>query len=517
MHVNKLPSLLSSHSKFPGLVAVLRNDLYRSCKINNTQGNCDSAYCMLQTRSCHLSEPHPRDKPLLPFEGISNLNNKQYSRFSASTIMRPHTKCFSFNDYNVIGFDLDGTILRYNLDRAVPMEYEFLCRYLVEQKGYSEKLLEKPNHWDFLQKGLFLDAERGNLLKLNCDGCILKACHGTHCMTDEEINETYGKCRQWSVTTQLINDPLCAWNGPLSEKVRGLLDYFDIGVSLVFARAIDEIDAARDTNSKLEQPSYHVWSDILEALVNIYSRDHFTNGKSGYFERIKSDPDSYLLKTSPSVVNLLKELKAANKKTFLLTGSHIDFADFTATYALGKDWKDLFDVVVCFARKPGFFLNNREFHHINGFEEGDPIAFDGKLELNKVYSMGNWKQLQELFAQSLGKDVSELKSLYVGDNLIQDVYAPDALTGIDSLAISEEMLGESTLECPNCFKNITTSSYWNSYFYDEGIPTIWTHIIEKHSKMCVPTLDFAAGEPVDHQFTMNNEIGFYPAPPSLID
>ncbi|XP_055909718.1 5'-nucleotidase domain-containing protein 1 [Eupeodes corollae] len=430
--------------------------------------------------------------------------------------MRPHSKSFSFNDYDVIGFDLDGTILRYNLDEMVPLEYELLCQFLVEHKGYSKnlsRLLDKPDDIDFLQKGLFLDAERGNLLKLDNNGCILRANHGTRAMTDSEIVAVYGEERKWSVTTQFINEPLCAWNGPLAEKLRSLLDYFDISVSLVFANAIDEVDACKKSDHINEKASYNVWADILEGLIHIYTRENFSNGKSGYFEKLKSDPDRFLLKTSPVVIDWLRELKASNKKLFLLTGSHIDFANFTASYALGDNWRDLFDVVICFARKPGFFHGSREFHQIEGFQETDPIALDGELHLNKVYSMGNWKQLQKFFAQSIDIDVSKINSLYVGDNLIQDVYAPEALAGMDSVAISEEMLSESVTDSSNNFKNITASRYWNSYFYHDGMPTLWTHIITKHSKMCVPTLEHAATKPIDYKFMMSNEFGFYPSPP----
>lgn len=512
MHVNKLP-YLSVSSKLPWLkTAVLRNELYRSCTINNTRHKSDSARCLVRGRGCSSSSLSQFDCLL---NRIYNPNYRLFSRYSASTIMRPHSKGFSFNDYDVIGFDLDGTVLRYNLDEMVPLEYELLCKFLVEHKGYSKQLLRsldnQPNEKDFLQKGLFLDAERGNLLKLDNDGCILRANHGTKSMSDEEICNTYGDERRWSVTSQFINDPLCAWNGPLAEKMRSLLDYFDLSVSLVFAHAIDAIDSA--ITKQPNQP-YSVWPDILEALIHIYTRENFSNGKSGYFESLKSDPDRFILKTSPIVINWLRELKASKKKLFLLTGSHIDFANFTASYALGEDWKDLFDVVICFARKPGFFHGSRQFHRIEGFREMDPIDLEAKLRLNSVYSMGNWKQLQSLFAESIGVDPNMMRSLYVGDNLIQDVYAPEALAGMDSLAISEEMLAEdSETQRPDNYRDITASRYWNSYFAEDGVPTLWTHIIDKHSKMCVPTLEHAAAKPVDFQFTMNNEIGFYPASP----
>jgi len=52
-------------------------------------------------------------------------------------------------------------------------------------------------------------------------------------------------------------------------------------------------------------------------------------------------------------------LRHNGKFLYVITGSHIDFASHVASYAIGPDWKDLFDIVIFFARKPSFFVENR--------------------------------------------------------------------------------------------------------------------------------------------------------------
>ena len=52
-------------------------------------------------------------------------------------------------------------------------------------------------------------------------------------------------------------------------------------------------------------------------------------------------------------------LRNNGKFLYVITGSHIDFASHVASYAIGPDWKDLFDIVIFFARKPSFFVENR--------------------------------------------------------------------------------------------------------------------------------------------------------------
>ena len=101
------------------------------------------------------------------------------------------------------------------------------------------------------------------------------------------------------------------------------------------------------------------------------------------------------------------------KFLYVITGSHYDFASHVASYAIGEDWKDLFDIVIFFARKPSFFVEKRPFWRLNGpvevmfisweFSNNQPFlcdifysieveSFQGweDLETGECYSQGNW-------------------------------------------------------------------------------------------------------------------------------
>jgi hypothetical protein len=56
----------------------------------------------------------------------------------------------------------------------------------------------------------------------------------------------------------------------------------------------------------------------------------------------------------------------SGKFLYVITGSHYDFASHVASFAIGEDWKDLFDIVIFFARKPSFFVEKRPFWRLNG-------------------------------------------------------------------------------------------------------------------------------------------------------
>ncbi|KPP79543.1 hypothetical protein Z043_100870 [Scleropages formosus] len=82
---------------------------------------------------------------------------------------------FSLSECDVIGFDLDHTLCRYHLKETSRLIYESFARYLVEHKGYDKDLLTlSPATWDFCFKGLVVDLEDGNLIKLAQDGTVLR-------------------------------------------------------------------------------------------------------------------------------------------------------------------------------------------------------------------------------------------------------------------------------------------------------------------------------------------------------
>lgn len=425
---------------------------------------------------------------------------------------------FRLCDYDCIGFDLDNTICRYKLAQMVKLEYEVLAEYLVTQKGYNADYLMEPleGTLDFLQKGLVLDFHRGNILKLGSNGYISKGSHGTSFLTDTEIESIYGPDRKWDMSVAFCQDMLEAWNGPMSERIRTVTDYFDIPAAVVFGRIVDYLDA-REGN-KLE--SYNVWPDILDGLGYMFKRENFSSNEGGYFPALKKNPGMYINKCSSNVINWLKQIRDS-KIVFLLTGSHVDFASFTSTHALGENWRDLFDIVLCYARKPGFFTGARPFVKVDGLTEMDPVNVED-LEVGNIYSQGNWQDLYHFLSKKTG--LQHPKCLYVGDNLIQDIYVPSSYTKCDTVAVIEELGAEGMNSNDSYFHSdasVIVSSGWGSYFgTKETGNSFWSDVIKNHSKVCFPDLDVLAKLPLNFEFQMfsdseekSNYLGYYPGYP----
>lgn len=416
---------------------------------------------------------------------------------------------FSFAQYDCIGFDLDNTIVKYNIKNMIYHEYQTLADFLVN-KGYSKEFLLKPvdEGADFMQKGLLLDFERGNLLRVCPDGSVQIASHGTKFLTKQEIIDIYGENKRWEVTDEYCKDMLVAWNGTLADLIRSCQDYFDMPAALAFARIIDSIDLEKGERQK----KYTIWPDVLAGLMNMYSRENFASHESAYFAGLKDNPGKFIHKCDPKLLSWLKALKE-KKTTFLVTGSHIDFASLTAGYALGPDWREYFDIVICYSKKPGFFTMRRPFLRLEGIKETEPIEVKDMVP-GSVYTQGNFTDLKQFIA-AISK-VKDPKIVYAGDNLIQDVFTPNKHVKLDAIAIVEEMWAEG-VDYHESYE-ILRSISWGSYFHSNGEDTLWENIIRKHAKICVPSVDILASHPIDHKyasFNPNNKAscGYHPHDP----
>ncbi|KAF4025128.1 hypothetical protein G4228_017075 [Cervus hanglu yarkandensis] len=104
---------------------------------------------------------------------------------------------FSLAACDVVGFDLDHTLCRYNLPESARLIYNSFAQFLVKEKGYDKGLLMvTPEDWDFCCKGLALDLEDGNFIKLADNGTVLRASHGTKMLSPEALAEEFGR-KEW--------------------------------------------------------------------------------------------------------------------------------------------------------------------------------------------------------------------------------------------------------------------------------------------------------------------------------
>ncbi|XP_035534972.1 5'-nucleotidase domain-containing protein 1 [Morone saxatilis] len=176
--------------------------------------------------------------------------------------------------------------------------YESFARYLVEHKGYDKDLLNlTPATWDFCFKGLVVDLEDGNLVKLAEDGTVLRATHGTNDLSTEEIIKHYGPKREWKHFNSLNT------SFTRSAKYYFYDNYFDLPGALLCGRVVDMLHKrGNEVNSDF-------WKDMVAAIDHNYNTSAFKEDAGTYFPSVKREPGRYLQPCSDSVKAWLRSMK----------------------------------------------------------------------------------------------------------------------------------------------------------------------------------------------------------------
>ncbi|CAL8311662.1 unnamed protein product [Lota lota] len=447
---------------------------------------------------------------------------------------------FSLSDCDVIGFDLDHTLCRYHLKETSRLIYESFARYLVEHKGYDPDLLHlTPATWDFCFKGLVVDLEDGNLVKLAEDGTVLRATHGTKDLSAEEILRHYGPKREWKHFESL--------NTSFTRSAHYYFydNYFDLPGALLCGRVVDML------NKRGDEVSAEFWKDMVAAIDHNYNTSAFKEDAGTYFPSVKQDPGRYLQPCSEEVKAWLRSMKRAGKVLLLITSSHSDYCRLICEHILGKDYEELFDIIITNALKPGFFSlvpHQRPFRTlVNDVEESE-----GLLALDKPgwYSQGNWPHLHQLLKTMTGKP--EPKVVYFGDSMRSDMFPASSFGRWETVMVVEEMEGEGAqaqaqeqaqvqetkakFEDQGMKAPSDSSQQWGSYFVDvhksaggegeekeaqEEKLTWCCHSIHKYSTMAIPSVEHIAGLPLDYKFPRfspdkPSTTGYYPRPPDSL-
>ncbi|XP_072181404.1 5'-nucleotidase domain-containing protein 1-like [Diadema setosum] len=466
-------------------------------------------------------------------------------------------KTISLMDVDAVGVDLDHTLCKYKLDQTFTLIYKSLAESVVTRKGYSKELLEPfYKHRDFCTKGLVFDAKKGNFLKLSREGDILRASHGTEPMTAEEISKIYGSAAKWE-DFDFLKDTL-----KQSGSFRYFENYFDMPGCVVCARIVDIIDK----EAGKRQDEYNFLPDVMDSFVQVYQRENFADDKGGYFPTYKANPLEYIEPCGEAVRGWFIRLREAGKVTFLLTSSHVDYSESLLENILGKDWKDIFDICMMYARKPGYFTKDpseRPFFTIVDNKEGKEVT---TLESGGKYLQGNVQVFHSYLKKVTGKENPQVA--YFGDSVRSDIIPPSSVGWYPFLILEEleaegleewsprdetdapqtkrtKIRGPSTTE-----KEFITSGQWGSFFTDQtdmdlpeghahsnedvqdgpgqavdnshhSLNTLWGYFIQTYATTAIPQLDYIADMPLQHRFhtfadPAKPTAGFYPQPPQSL-
>ena len=342
-----------------------------------------------------------------------------------------------FHDVDVIGFDIDFTLLLYNKKNMTKLIYESLTKFLITHKNYPKKISYSENK-DFVDtfacKNIVLDYKRGNAIKLRKDKSIIKCYHGKKELTKNEIYKTYNK----GVFSEFIMNYLYTDDFYLN------MDSFQPQNLPIFLICVDLFD-------KGELNVINNYGDIIKHLLDgmnfNYSIKSFEDFSTFgyYFPEIYKHPELYLY-TKYNCEELLDKLRKKGKKIFFATNSNYSYSHFILEKVMGENYHNYFDLCFYKSCKPGFFMDPKEtnpkcFYYKDQTElsctELNEDTYNKILNGNKILTGGSYVLVENYFKKMLNK--KELKCVFVGDNIISDCEYPSRLKNWESVFIYDDI------------------------------------------------------------------------------
>lgn len=311
-----------------------------------------------------------------------------------------------------IGYDMDYTLVHYNVEAWERAAYEHMQRKLVARGWPVEHLRFDPA---LVIRGLMVDRELGNLIKANRFGYVKHASHGLRRLSSIEKNRLYAR----TVVT------------PADDRFRLLDTLFSISEGVMFAQTTELLDARL-------LPEVMGFADLYDTVRSTLDRAHIEGALKA---QIMADPEHYV-ELDPAVPLTLYEQHLAGHALVLITNSDFAYTQFMMAYAFDRflpgamGWRDLFRLVIVSARKPDFFGSDR----LPVFEV---VTDDGLLRrcpsgipADGLYLGGHAAMVE----RHLGVDGSEI--LYIGDHMYGDVTVSKAIRRWRTALILRELEDE---------------------------------------------------------------------------
>lgn len=289
-----------------------------------------------------------------------------------------------------VGFDMDHTLALYKHETFEALAFRETLKKFIEA-GYPEQLLELQFNPKFLIRGLLVDRELGNILRVDAHKYVKDAFHGHRRLTKEERYKLY--------------------------NFRGLSAEEYLSVDTIFA--LSEVQLFAEIVHFMSRHPKAIKKSFMEVYADLRQFIDLSHADGSIKRKVVADPAYYISKDKHLATTLVR-LIDAGKSLFLLTNSTYDYTNSILEYLFDQEhegfyhWRDYFEYVIVGAAKPGFFMGNQPFFEV--VEQSDMIrAHTGPLRHRGIYFGGN----AQLFEQLTGFRGDEI--LYVGDHIYTDI------------------------------------------------------------------------------------------------
>ncbi|RID59750.1 hypothetical protein BRARA_F02961 [Brassica rapa] len=134
------------------------------------------------------------------------------------------SRTLNLRSISVIGYDMDYTLLHYNVMAWEGRAYDY-CMENLKNMGFPvDGLSFDP---ELVIRGLMIDKEKGNLVKADRFGYVQRAMHGTNMLSNKAVSEIYGR--------ELVD---------LRNQSRWefLNTFFSVSEAVAYAQMVDRLD-----------------------------------------------------------------------------------------------------------------------------------------------------------------------------------------------------------------------------------------------------------------------------------
>ena len=300
-------------------------------------------------------------------------------------------RTLNLRSIRAIGYDMDYTLVHYRVGVWEERAYARLQELLASDGWPVDHLSFDP---DSVIRGLIIDSELGNVVKANRFGYVMRAAHGTRMMDFEDQRNVY---RQTPVE---LSDPRFIFLNTL----------FSLSETCLYSQLVDLLDDGA-------LPRVNGYEDLYR---KVRARMDETHLEGTLKAEITADPGRFI-DLDPDAGQALLDQKRAGKRLMLISNAEWEYAREIMAFAFdpyledGMTWRDLFELVVVNARKPGFFSQSLPLFRIVDEAEGLLSPVPGPIPGPGIYLGGDAARIE----QYLG--LSGAQILYVGDHVFADV------------------------------------------------------------------------------------------------
>lgn len=342
------------------------------------------------------TKSHNLTPQLLSTHRVQKLGLNWQDLFNPSLAIHANRE-LNMSKIKLVGFDMDYTLAVYKKLPMETLQYDLARNYLIEKMSYPHELKKRSFDHGLLIRGLVVDKQLGNVLKLDDQNYVWRASHCRRELSPDETLQLYGTKRI------KVGD----------NRYYSLDTFFSIPEACLF---VDTIECLSDLKNHPDFPSDFViktgdkldfnkiFTDIRLAMDTIHSDNSLKTV-------ISENTDEFIVRDL-EIEAALRKLKSEGKKLFLLTNSSFEYTNTVLNFVFDcksyseKNWLELFDMIIVEAEKPLFFTATNPFVEVSRKKHSMPAPVFRGGNINDFHRMCNVR----------GQEV-----LYVGDHIYGDI------------------------------------------------------------------------------------------------